>query len=83
MNDLSKLPRDLQDYIDGKVQSGEFADGLDVVATALAEMKHHEKKLGALKAEVAAGIAEDDAGIYSDLDIPAIIEIEQKKLEQR
>lgn len=83
MNDLSKLPRDLRDYIDSKVESGEYRNETEVLKAAVAEMKHRDAKLATLRKEVAAGIAEDDAGIYSDLDIPEIIEIERKKFESR
>jgi len=87
VNDLSKLPRDLQDYIDIKIQSGEFAGVLDVVATALAEMREreepYEEDIEALRREIDLGIADDDAGRYSDLTVMQIAEQTRRKMEGR
>ncbi len=87
MNDLSKLPRDLQGYIDVKIQSGEFAGALDVVATALPEMREreepYEEDIEALRREIDLGIADDDAGCYSDLTVMQIAEQTRRKMEGR
>jgi len=87
VNDLSKLPRDLQDYIDVKIQSDEFAGVLDVVATALPEMREreepYEEDIEALRREIDLGIADDDAGRYSDLTVMQIAEQTRRKMEGR
>lgn len=83
MNHLSKLPRDLQDYIDGKVQSGEFAEELDVIATALAEMRErdYEEDSEGLRREIDIGIAAAEAGQFSNRSVLQIAEDMRRKIE--
>ncbi len=83
MNDLSKLPRDLQDYIDGKVQSGEFDRELDVITTALAEMRErdHEEDIEAFRREIDIGIAAAEAGQFSDRTVIQIADDTRRKMQ--
>ena len=87
MNDLSKLPRNLRDFIDSKVESGEFADEIDVIAAALAEMcqreEHYEEDVEALRREIDIGIAAADAGQFSDRTVVQIAEETRRKMQGR
>lgn len=55
MNDTVTLPRHLQDYVDRKVRSGEFADGIDVIAAALRAMRQRDEDQTKRAAEAAPG----------------------------
>lgn len=55
MNDTVTLPPHLQDYVDRKVQSGEFADGVDVIAAALRAMRQRDEDQIKRAAEAAPG----------------------------
>jgi antitoxin ParD1/3/4 len=57
------LPAALEQYIDAKVASGEYADASDVVRESLSLMMQEEaEKLEWLRNAIAEGIASADAG---------------------
>jgi len=59
------LTPELEQYIAGKVSSGRYQTASEVVGEALQalqEKEKHERDLAELKAEIAIGIADCDAG---------------------
>lgn len=56
MNDIITLPSDLQDYVDRKVLSGEFAEGIDVIAAALTAMMRRDMERRASRRDSENGI---------------------------
>ncbi len=83
MNDLNKLPRDLRDYIDSKVESGEYRDEVEVLAAAVAIMRQEEEDTDALRREIDLGIAAADAGRFSDRTVMQIAEQTKRKMQGR
>lgn len=51
MNRIITLPPHLQDYVDQKVLSGEFVDGIDVIAAALIAMRQRDNEKETLRPE--------------------------------
>ena len=57
------LPPDLEEYIDAKVASGEYAHASEVVRDALRLLRQHEaEKLEWLRNAIAEGIASGERG---------------------
>ena len=51
-----QIPRELRDYVQRKVESGEYSSEQDVLAHALALLQDEEKKLAELQSEIQKGI---------------------------
>jgi antitoxin ParD1/3/4 len=61
------LPKDLEEYIDAKVASGEYAHASEVVRDGLRLMMQQEaEKLEWLRAAIAEGVASADQGELYD-----------------
>lgn len=55
-----------QEYIDHKVQSGDFTDEQAVINAGIDIMMSMELQLGELRREIGIGIKDADAGKFSD-----------------
>ncbi len=55
-----QIPRELRDYVQRKVASGEYSSEQDVLAHALELLQDQEKKLAELQGEIQKGIESGD-----------------------
>ncbi len=62
------LDSDLEQYILGKVRSGEYASPDDAIRQGLRLLREQDEKLSALRREIAIGIAEADRGELGPFD---------------
>ncbi len=60
------LDKALQDYVAGKVESGQFDSAGEVVRDALLRQREYFRRLDILRAEVQKGIDEIEAGRIVD-----------------
>ena len=77
-----KLPDDLKSFVDQSVKSGAFQDAGDFMVNLLYNIKaqsesglseEQQAKLANLRAEIAIGIAQADAGDYVEFSADEII----------
>ena len=69
---MAGYPRDLEQYVEQKVQSGEFQSRDDFAAAAVRLYRELEKRHEALKSDVAAALDEASRGESAPLDLEAI-----------
>jgi antitoxin ParD1/3/4 len=68
------LPPSLAGFVRRQVEAGLYDDAGDVIRDALRRLADvDERKIAAVKAALAPGVAEADAGIYFDGDIEDIL----------
>ena len=60
------LDKALQDYVAGKVESGQFDSAVEVVRDALLRQREYFRRLDILRAEVQKGIDDIEAGRIVD-----------------
>ena len=79
-----KLPDDLKSFVDQSVKSGAFQDAGDFMVNLLYNIKaqsesglseEQQAKLSNLRAEIAIGIAQADAGDYVEFSADEIIAV--------
>ena len=77
-----QLPDDLKTFVDQSVKSGAFHDAGDFMVNLLYDIKaqsesglsgEHQAKLAALRAEIAVGLAQAEAGDFVEFSADEII----------
>jgi len=69
---MATYPPDIEQYIEQKIQNGEFRSRDDFAAAAARLYREMDERHRTLKSDVAAALAEADRGESQELDIDAI-----------
>lgn len=70
---LQDLPDHLKAYVRQKVESGDFASEDALTIAGIQSLFDNDLKLAALRHEIAKGVADADAGRFSDRTVDDII----------
>ena len=81
------LPADLEEYVNAKVQSGQFNSSGEIIRAGIQLLQEQDMlrqiKLEQLSKDIAIGIEAADRGEVAPLDVEAIIAGGQKLLAER